>query len=295
MITRRDQLGLSTPAATAKRPGSSVRRAAVEVLAGARRTHYDTVVTEEPLEIRLSWPGHSATRVAVTMRTPGADFELAVGYLLAEGVTTVGRPPRTVAYCVDRALSQEQRYNVVTVELDGPPERHPSHRATTMSSACGVCGTASLDEVFTPEATPLEIGPLVSEDVIHAAPQTLRDRQPLFTRTGAIHAAGMFDFDGALLVAREDIGRHNTVDKVLGARQLGSVQFGEASVLCVSGRIGFDIVTKAVAGRIGVVVAVGGPSSLAVDLAERAGVTLCGFVRNERFVVYSHPERIRGV
>jgi FdhD protein len=278
-----------------KRPGASVRRQVVEVGGGRRQLRADSVVTEEPLEIRLAWPGHAATRVAVTMRTPGADFELAAGYLLAEGAATVGEPPRTVAYCVDRALSQEQRYNVVTVQLDTPPTRHPSARATTMSSACGVCGTESLDEVFTPDQAPLRLESRVSDDVIVSLPDALRDSQPLFARTGSIHASGVFDFDGRLVVAREDIGRHNTVDKVLGARQLGSVGYSESSILCVSGRAGFDIVTKAVAGRIAVVVAVGGPSSLAVELADRAGITLCGFARGGRYVAYTHPERLRGV
>jgi FdhD protein len=272
-----------------------VRRPVVEVVGGRRRPHADSLVTEEPLEIRLAWPGHPATRVAVTMRTPGADFELAAGYLLAEGAATVGVPPRSVAYCVDRALSQEQRYNVVTVHLDSPPVRHPSTRVTTMSSACGVCGTESLDEVFTPGHEPLGIDAQVGGDVIASLPDALRDSQPLFARTGSIHASGVFDFDGRLIVAREDIGRHNTVDKVLGARQLGTVSYSESSILCVSGRAGFDIVTKAVAGRIAVVVAVGGPSSLAVELADRAGVTLCGFARGDRYVAYTHPERLRGV
>jgi FdhD protein len=272
-----------------------VRRHVVEVAEGTRRTRADSLVTEEPLEIRLAWPGHPASRVAVTMRTPGADFELAAGYLLAEGAARLGEPPRTVAYCVDRALSQEQRYNVVTVHLATPPARHPSARATAISSACGVCGTESLDGVFTPDQAPLELADRIGDDVIVAVPDLLRHSQPLFARTGSIHASGVFDFGGRLLVAREDIGRHNTVDKVLGARQLGNVDFTESSVLCVSGRVGFDIVTKAVAGRIAVVVAVGGPSSLAVELADRAGITLCGFARGGRYVTYSQPVRLRGV
>ncbi len=247
------------------------------------------------MEIRLAWPGHAATRVAVTMRTPGADFELAAGFLLAEGSLAIGQRPRSVAYCLDRALSRDQRYNVVTVELDRVPERHPSSRTTTMSSACGVCGTESLDGVFSPDASPVPVAGSVGSDLIVALPQALRERQPVFGRTGSIHASGVFGFDGSLVVSREDIGRHNTVDKVLGARQLGTVEFGSDAVLCVSGRIGFDIVTKAVAGRVGVVVAVGGPSSLAVELAERSGITLCGFTRGTRYVVYTHPERIRGV
>ncbi len=272
-----------------------MRRDVVEVVAGERRKRPDAVVTEEPLEIRLGWPGHPAERVAVTMRTPGADFELAAGYVLAEGAATVGVAPRTVAYCVDRALTQEQRYNVVTVLLDAPPARQPSSRTTTMSSACGVCGTESLADVFTPDHVPLRVGPRVRDNVVSSLPEAMRESQPLFDRTGAIHASGVFDFSGALIVAREDIGRHNTVDKVLGARQLGVARFDEASILCVSGRAGFDIVTKAVAGRISVVVAVGGPSSLAVELADRAGVTLCGFTRAARYVVYTHPKRLPGV
>lgn len=213
-------IGIQVPTNPGKRPGPSVRRRVTEVVGGQRRTRPDSVVTEEPLEIRLSWPGHDATRVAVTMRTPGADFELASGYLLAEGATELGIPPRTVAYCVDRTLSQQQRYNVVTVQLDAPPLRHPSARASAISSACGVCGAESLDEVFTPNHVPLELGSEVRDDVIVSLPDALRENQPLFGRTGSIHACGVFDFDGSLIVVREDIGRHNTVDKVLGARQL---------------------------------------------------------------------------
>jgi FdhD protein len=288
-------IGVHFPGGLAKRPGPSVRRTVTEVVGEQRRTRPDSVVTEEPLEIRLSWPGHDATRVAVTMRTPGADFELATGYLLAEGTTRLGTPPRTVAYCVDRSLSQQQQYNVVTVQLDAPPLRHPSARATAISSACGVCGAESLDEVFTPDHVPLQVGAAVRDDVIVSLPDALRERQPLFARTGSIHACGVFDFDGELVVAREDVGRHNTVDKVLGARELGNASYHESSILCVSGRVGFDIITKAVAGRIAVVVAVGGPSSLAVELADRAGITLCGFTRGGRYVAYTHPERLPGV
>jgi FdhD protein len=277
---------------SADRPGPTARRQVVEVVDGATLGKLDSVVTEEPLELRLSWPGHPPTRVSVTMRTPGADFELAAGYLVAEGVIGLGERPRSVAYCVERTLSEEQKYNVVTVELDGPPRRHPSIRTTTMTAACGVCGTESLDEVFTVDSAPVQIDATVAPSIVTTMPDRLRDSQPLFGKTGAIHASGVFGFDGELIVAREDIGRHNTVDKVVGARQLGAVEYGEDAVLCVSGRIGFDIVTKAVAARIAVVVAVGGPSNLAVDLAERAGITLCGFARGERYIVYTHADRV---
>lgn len=266
-----------------------------EFVGGTSRARPDTVVTEEPLEIRLSWPGQPAHRVAVTMRTPGADFELAAGFLLSEGVVHRRDPPRTVAYCVDTDLTPEQKYNVVTVDLDQAPRRHPSSRSTTMSSACGVCGTESIDEVFTPTDQPIPLHATLPAKHVTGLPEALLERQRLFARTGALHAAGVFGFDGSLIVVREDVGRHNAVDKVLGARQLGTATYDDDVILCVSGRIGFDIITKAVAGRIAVVVAVGAPSSLALDLADRAGVTVCGFTRGERFVAYSHPERLSGV
>ncbi len=274
------------------RPGQTTPRFVHEVADGTVGRRPDRVVTEEPLEIRLGWPGHPPSRVAVTMRTPGADFELAAGFLLSEGVIDARVAPRTITYCLDSTLTRDQRYNVVTVELDGPPRRAPSARFTTMSSACGVCGTQSLDDVFAPTDEPILTTDIVDAGLLHSLPGALRPSQAVFAKTGAVHAAGIFGFDGSLRVAREDIGRHNTVDKVLGARLLGSASYGESAVLCVSGRVGFDIVSKAVAGRISVVVAVGGPSSLAVQLAERAGVTVCGFARNNRYVVYTHPARV---
>lgn len=278
-----------------KRPGPVTRRIVHEVLPDDIRRRPDSVVTEEPLEIRLGWPGHRLTRVVVTMRTPGSDFELAAGLLLSEGVLGLDQRPRSVAYCVDRDLGVEQRYNVVSVSLDGPPLRHPGRRSTAMSSACGVCGAESLDEVFTPADAPIEIVGTVAAAVLHTLPDTLLTRQPLFEATGAIHAAAVSNFDGQVIATREDIGRHNAVDKVLGARVLETVDFGPDVVLCVSGRIGFDIVTKAVAGRISTVVGVGGPSSLALELADRAGITVCGFTRDARSVAYTHPARIRVV
>lgn len=268
------------------------RRTVHEIVSGAVSAKRDTVVTEEPLEIRLSWPGHAATSVAVVMRTPGNDFELAGGFLLSEGVLPRGSAPRSITYCVDRQLSPEQRYNVVTVALAAPALRHPGSRATSVSSACGVCGTQSLDEVFTVLDEPIPVQEEVDARVLTGLPDVLRREQEVFTQTGALHAAGIFTFEGDLVLAREDIGRHNAVDKVLGARQLGAQTYGDESILCASGRIGFDIVAKAVAGRIAVIAAVGAPSSLALDLADRAGITVCGFVRSGRCVVYTAPDRV---
>lgn len=275
--------------------GPVTRRPTVEVVDGVGRRRPDTVVTEEPLEVRLRWPGHDDARVAVTMRTPGSDFELATGFLMSEGVLTGNEPPSTVAYCTDRALTAEQRYNVVTVTLAGPPARHPGNRSTAVGSACGVCGAQSLEDVFTPEAGPLPATTPLDPRVVTGCPERLRDAQRVFDRTGSLHAAGVFGADGDLVLVREDVGRHNAVDKVLGAALLTQTPYPADAVLCVSGRLGFDVLAKAVVGRFPVVVAVGAPSSLALDLAERAGITVCGFTRGNRFVVYTGPERLHGV
>lgn len=277
-----------------RRPGPTSRHTVTEVAGPASSIRLDTLVTEEPLEIRLGWPGTPAGRLAVTMRTPGADFELAAGFLLSEGVLDPGRPPATVTYCRDPSITAEQLYNVVTVELDGPPRRTPAERFTTVSSACGVCGAQTLDELLEVDPEPIAVTGRFDAALVTSLPGRLSEAQPVFATTGALHAAAVFDFSGALVLAREDIGRHNAVDKVLGARLLGRSSYGEDSILCVSGRIGFDIISKAVRGRIAAVVGVGGPSSLAVRVADVAGITVCGFARGGRFVIYSHPERLSG-
>jgi FdhD protein len=157
-----------------------------------------------------------------------------------------------------------------------------------------VCGRQTADALDLPIA-PITAAWTMSAAIVAGLPDRLRAQQAVFDRTGGLHAAGLFTADGTLLEIAEDVGRHNAVDKVVGARQLGTASYDEDVLLCVSGRIGFDIVTKAVAGRVGTIVAVGGPSSLALDLADRAGVTVCGFTRGERFVVYTHPERITDI
>ncbi len=283
-----------------RRPGPSTRVRVREVTTGADgsvRRHEDRLATEEPLEIRLAWPGRPAARVAVTMRTPGHDFELATGFLFAEGVLGSAEDLRTVAYCTDETLTPEQEFNVVTVELDRPPRRAPAERyagLSAASSACGVCGTESIDDVLAMCDVHLSTrwdGLAIAPDVLLALPDRLRESQRVFDSTGGLHAAGLFDEAGTPLVVREDIGRHNAVDKVVGARVLAG-HSPAAPVLCVSGRIGFEIVQKAVVADVGVLAAVGAPSSLAVHLAERAGLCTTGFVRDERYVVYSAPDRL---
>jgi FdhD protein len=283
-----------------RRPGPSTRVRVHEVTTGADgavRHHEDRLATEEPLEIRLAWPGRPAARVAVTMRTPGHDFELATGFLYAEGVLGSAEDLRTVAYCTDVTLAPEQEFNVVTVELGRPPLRAPAERyagLTAGSSACGVCGTESIDDVLAMcdvERSGRWDDLRVGSDVLLALPDRLRAEQRVFDSTGGLHAAGLFDETGRPLVVREDIGRHNAVDKVVGARVLAGSS-PAAPLLCVSGRIGFEIVQKAVVADIGVLAAVGAPSSLAAALATRAGLGTAGFVRGGRYVVYAGAERL---
>jgi FdhD protein len=283
-----------------RRPGPSTRVRVHEVRVeanGSVRRHEDRLATEEPLEIRLAWPGRPAQRVAVTMRTPGHDFELATGFLYGEGVLASAEDLRTVAYCTDVTLSPEQEFNVVTVDLDRPPRRAPAERyagLSAASSACGVCGTESIDDVLAlcdVRRSDRWADLRVATDVLLGLPDRLRAEQRVFESTGGLHAAGLFDADGTPYVVREDIGRHNAVDKVVGARVLSGAS-PAAPLLCVSGRIGFEIVQKAVVADVGVLAAVGAPSSLAVDLAQRANLCTAGFVKNQRFVVYSAADRL---
>jgi len=248
------------------------------------RRHEDRLATEEPLEIRLTWPGAPPRRVWVTMRTPGHDFELAAGWLVHEGLVTA--PPRTIAYCTDTDLTPEQEFNVVTVTLAEPPTRDPGHRhAGSGSSACGVCGKDTIAEALAAPAVGRWTGPLPAADVVRTLPARLRTAQTVFDSTGGVHAAGLATADGELLVVREDVGRHNAVDKVTGARVVAGQSPSEA-VLVVSGRAGFELVQKAVAAGTGALVAVGAPTSLAVDLAGRAGLALYGFTSPDRTVRY---------
>lgn len=265
-------------------------RTRVEVLDGERVSHReDALATEEPMEIRLAWPGRRPEPLAVTMRTPGNDFELAAGFCHGEGFTAAGVD--TVAYCNDAVLTHEQRYNTVTVTLAAPPARDPSPRYGVTSAACGVCGQQSLDELADRDYPPVDDSVSIDFATVLRLPDLLREAQPTFERTGGLHAAGLFGTDGSPVVVREDIGRHNAVDKVVGWSVLTG-RSRQGTVLVVSGRAGYEIVQKAVAAGISVVAAVGAPSSLAVDLAKRFDVTVAGFVRGDRCVVYTRPERI---
>jgi FdhD protein len=272
----------------ADRPGAATR-AKVWTLDGETEVRRrDSLVTEEPLEIRLSAGGRTQT-VAVTMRTPGHDFELATGFLHAEGL--LPGVPHQVSYCADVERA-DQKFNVVTVETDGPALEAPV-RSGIVSSACGVCGSASLDALHERGLCRVADDVTVPVDVLYGLPDALRSAQGVFEVTGGLHAAGLFTADGSLVATREDIGRHNAVDKLVGWSVLGDRLPLSGTVLMVSGRCGYEIVQKAVAAGIPVVASVSAPSSLAVAVAEDFGVTLIGFLRGRRCNVYAGRERLR--
>ncbi|MDR7594904.1 MAG: formate dehydrogenase accessory sulfurtransferase FdhD [Armatimonadota bacterium] len=256
----------------------------------------DFLATEEPMEVRLVAGPHRRT-VAVTMRTPGNDFELAAGFLFCEGVVRSRDEVSRIAYCLDEGLDAEQRYNVVTVELRGNclPDLQPLERHFYTTSACGVCGKASLEALRMRGCPVLDGGPVLEPRLLRELPERLRRAQGLFAQTGGLHAAALFDAEGRLLALREDVGRHNAMDKLVGWALLEGRLPLRDSVVMVSGRASFELVQKAVAAGAPVFCAVSAPSSLAVEVARAFGVTLVGFLRGDRFNVYTGAERVRGV
>jgi len=235
----------------------------------------DLVAIEEPLEIRVD-----GDPLAVTMRTPGHDEELAVGFLYGEGLIV---SPPTVGLTDDLAAN--------TIEVGGPLVRQPDARRFYTTSSCGVCGKGALAEVAV-HSPPLSPGPRLARELLAALPDRLV--QPGFARSGGLHATGLFDVGGELLCVREDVGRHNAMDKVIGRALLdGRLPLAEA-LLCVSGRLSFELVQKAAVAGAPILVGVGAPTSLAVELAADRGMTLGGFARRGKINVYTHPERVEG-
>lgn len=252
----------------------------------------DLLVTEEPMEIRASAPGVEPSSIAVTMRTPGHDFELAVGFLFTEGIIADPSDVRSVKYC-ELVEGEEQLYNIVSVGLARNFDSALARRAMVTSASCGICGIESIDQLLT-SASPLtsDSGPILSTEVLVGLPGELRKAQPTFDRTGGLHAVGIFDSRGKMKVVREDIGRHNAVDKVIGHCVLEhSVPLTEHGLL-VSGRVSFEIIQKAAIAGIAFIAAVGAPSNLAVETADRFGITLAGFVRDGLANVYTHNHRV---
>ena len=277
-------------------PGKGVSRVQISRLAnGCLVERKDVVTVEEPLEIRVEFTRNGVRdtcAVSVTMRTPGNDFELAAGFLYGEGLLLRRDDLAEISYCQS---DEPQAYNIVLVKLRPGVSFDPDalSRNFYMSSSCGVCGKASLEavEIRGCERLPDE-GMSLDPEILSGLPEKLRAQQGLFDRTGGIHAAGRFDESGELVSVREDVGRHNAVDKVVGEAFLaGELPLGR-TILAVSGRTSFEIMQKALAAGIPLVVAVGAPSSLAVDLAKRFNISLLGFTRSEGFNVYAGAERI---
>jgi len=253
----------------------------------------DQVATEEPLEIRLGFDGHTQ-RVAVTMRTPGHDFELAAGFLFTEGIIRSRDQITTIDYCVDRELTPEQRYNVVTVHLRSPEllQTGLDFRRFGITSACGVCGKESLEQIERRGTTRTPNGLTVSPETIVALPDRLRAAQGIFEHTGGLHASGLFTGDGKLVALREDVGRHNALDKLIGAMLLdGTLPLSDHIVL-VSGRTSFELAQKCAAAGAPVLCSVSAPSSLAIDVARKFNLTLIGFLRGNHFNVYHGAHRL---
>ena len=285
---------LESRTANRARRGSKTK-ARVRVVEGGRmRVRPDSLATEEPMEIRLLSGGARQT-VAVTMRTPGADFELAAGFLYGEGIVKTPEDIAKISYCVDSDLDAEQQYNIVNVELRGGHEYdlRPLERHFYTSSACGVCGKASLEQLELRGCPIVPPGPGVSAQTVYSLPGKLREAQGLFDATGGLHAAALFDAKGELLTLREDVGRHNATDKLVGWALLeGRLPLADHVVL-VSGRSSFEILQKCLTAGVPIVCAISAPSSLAVDVARQFGITLVGFLRGGKFNVYAGFERVR--
>jgi FdhD protein len=274
--------------APVRKPTTNAQVDAVEGGRAVRRP--DRLVTEEPMEIRLHGPGEEPAPVAVTMRTPGNDFELAVGFCVTEGLLRDVDDLQSVAYCVGG--EGEQFYNIVTVKRRTPAVATIPERAFVSNASCGLCGKTALDDVeqrVTPIAT---TGSVVPASLLVALPGRLAEHQRVFDATGGLHAAARFSLDGTLVASREDVGRHNALDKLIGHAFLERALPLDEQIVLVSGRVSFELVQKAAIAGVPIMCAVSAPSSLAVHAAERFGVTIVGFLRGDRFNVYSHAHRV---
>jgi len=258
---------------------------------GQPQRRKDTLAAEEPMEILLR-AGETQQTVAITMRTPGNDYELAAGFLYNEGILLRKDEITGMTYCVD---GNQQEYNSLRIQLavDSMPELHQLERHFFTNSACGVCGATMLDDIGERNLPPLPAGPVVTPDLIAALPEKLRESQDLFESTGGLHAAALFDLEGNLLAVREDVGRHNALDKLIGWGLLNDKLPFHNKVLMVSGRASYELLQKSFSAGIPVFCAVSAPSSLAVEFAERFGITLIGFLRGQRFNVYANVQRMQ--
>ena len=273
-------------------PGSKTNATVWVVDNGQRRSRSDRLATEEPLELRLAAPTRS---LAVTMRTPGADFELAAGFLYSEGLVSDRADIRRMDYCQDGDVAADRRYNIVNVQLrqDLTVDLAPLERHFYTTSACGVCGKTTIEALRLRHGAPLAPGPQVSPEAIYGLPEQLQAAQGIFQLTGGLHAAALFDSEGQLLRVREDVGRHNALDKLVGAAVLAGELPWHDRIVMVSGRCSFELVQKCIAAGGPILCAVSAPSSLAIATAREFGLTAIGFLRGRRFNIYTGAERIQ--
>ncbi|MBX3029561.1 MAG: formate dehydrogenase accessory sulfurtransferase FdhD [Chloroflexi bacterium] len=249
----------------------------------------DTLAGEEPLQIRAAGPGQEALDIAVTMRTPGHEHELAVGFLVTEGLAT---PTDIDRWTIGDPATDSRPDDTITVHLRRPLDPATiRERQTVATASCGICGTASIADIAR-RCEALPDGPRIDPAVLPGLPSALRAAQETFESTGGLHASGLFDPAGRLLLAREDVGRHNALDTLVGAAAIAGDLPLHGTMLLVSGRVSFELVQKAAMAGIPVLVAVGAPTDLAVATAERLGMTLIGFLRGDRCNVYSRPDRL---
>ena len=279
------------------KPSPAISPAAVRRVTGSvTEDSPDILAVEEPLEIRLGFPDGSHRAISITMRTPGEDAELAAGFLFTEGI--VGRPDqiRQIRHCGVRggnpSGSEGVLTNTIRVDLNGEVDLKKLERHFYTTSSCGVCGKSSIEALYT-GAKRVEEGPIVDSELIHSLPDKLRASQDTFDKTGGLHASALFNLSGGLELVREDVGRHNALDKVIGAKFLAGELPLADKILLVSGRASFELVQKALMAGIPLLAAVGAPSSLAVELAREFGMTLVGFVRDGSFNVYVGGERVK--
>jgi len=258
---------------------------------GQTKRKKDVLAAEEPLEILLR-AGQEQRTIAITMRTPGSDYELAAGFLYNEGIIHTKAEVANMTYCVD---GNQQEYNSLRIQLeaDSLPKLNQLERHFFTNSACGVCGSTMLDDISQRNLPPIPAGPVVDFSLITSLPDKFRQSQELFEATGGLHAAALFDLNGNLLASREDVGRHNALDKLIGWGLLNDQLPFHNKVLMVSGRASYELLQKSFVAGVPVFCAVSAPSTLAVEVAERFGITLIGFLRGNRFNIYTGIERIK--
>lgn len=267
------------------------------VKGGTNKNVEDLLAVEEPLQIRLQFNRNDSLQeesLTVTMRTPGNDFELAAGFIFAESIISNPKDIVHIRHCQN--VKEEEQGNVVIVKLspDTSFDLKQLQRNFLTTSSCGVCGKSAIDaiycknQIFTPKASQL-----INISLIYQLNASLKEHQTVFRHTGGIHASALFNFEGECLLIREDIGRHNALDKVIGAALISNMTSLENTLVFLSGRVSYELVQKAIRAGIPIIVAVGAPSSLAVELASKKGITLIGFLRDKRFNIYTHSQRIK--